>query len=123
MGTPVHYRPANGYVIGAVAQSPLMIMSLLLIIPAARGSLALAALNAWFIMFSELNSIVSQTMGVQWWLYLAYALAVAVFSGLAYQNGLTKKKRIKTIIERNVKKLKSRQTKRPGQPTNPPPKG
>lgn len=123
MGVPVHYRPANGFIIGAVAQAPFMLMSLLLIIPAVRGSLVLPALNAWFIMFSELNTIVSETMGVQWWLYLAYALAVAAVSGMAYRSGLTKKRRIRTIIERNVKKLRSGQRKQPAHPAKPPKKG
>ena len=109
MGVPVHYQPANGYVIGAVAQSPFVIMALLLIIPAMRETLLVIILNAWFIMFSEFNT----SLNFPWYLYLGYTAFFTVLAGLAYQNGITKKKRIKTIIERNEKKLKTKQKPTP----------
>ncbi|NLG36873.1 MAG: hypothetical protein GX549_02565 [Clostridiales bacterium] len=112
LGVPVHFKPANGFIIGAVAQAPFALIALLTAIPA-LGDTVLSSLrvtlNVWYVMFSEMSALT----GYAWWTYILYAAAFTALAGLAYRSGPTKKRRIRTIIARNEKKIKSRQKSQP----------
>lgn len=112
LGVPVHFKPANGFIIGAAAQAPFALIALLAAIPAlgdaVRSSLRVT-LNVWYVMFSEMSALT----GYAWWTYILYAAAYTALAGLAYRSGPAKKRRIRTIIARNEKKIKSRQKSQP----------
>lgn len=111
LGVPVHFKPANGFIIGAAAQAPFALIAILTAIPALGDtvrSVLRIVLNVWYVMFSEINALT----GYAWWTYILYAAAFTALAGLAYRSGPTKKRRIRTIIARNEKKIKSRHKSR-----------